>query len=887
MKKLLFTLMLTIFGFGLFAAPVSKETAQKIAVNFYKHYAVNKTDYSVADVVTRQKEGISTFYIFIFNAGGYVMVAADDAVIPVLGFSDNEPFDKNNIPPNAESWYDDYSAQIKYIIESNIDNTQTLQEWNKIRNKQFSSAKFAVNPLCTTEWDQGCYYNALCPADGAGDCGHTYTGCVATAMAQIMKKWNYPTTGIGSHTYTDPTYGSQTANFGATTYNWGSMPDNVYSANTAVATLMYHCGVSVDMTYGVSGSGSSSWYVSNALINYFAYQNTAEIKFKANFTNANWINMLKTELDGSRPVYYSGDNGSAGHAFVCDGYNSSNQFHFNWGWSGYSNGYYAIGSLNPSGYNFNQDNIAVVRIKPPSNAPVANFTASTTTPPVGDSVNFSDASANTPTSWSWTFDGGNPSTSTQTNPQNITYAIAGQYQVSLTVTNANGTDTKIRTKYIDVGGTPSAWIKQNTGFSATSRGIDQIFIVNPYVVWAKAYDGAAPTNYIREFTRTVNGGTTWIPGTITFTNSANYGVSNIFAFNDTVAYACMFPISGTGGKIVKTTNKGITWTEQTTAPFTNSWADFVHFFNATDGVCMGDPTASGADFVIYTTINGGTTWTQVPGASIPNASGTEAGITNLYDAVGNTIWFGTTMGRVYKSTDKGLTWTVSTTGLGTSAMATPVFKDANTGIVTGINYSTGAYIGMKKTTNGGANWNTITPTGYFVKLPSIDYVPGTPAMWVDVSSGPGTGSSYSLNDCASFLDIDTASTVQYTCVTFYDINTGWAGGFNTSATDGGIYKWDPSIIVGLNEQPETSQEQISIYPNPGNDFINIKFSGITSAKAKIIVYNLVGQKVIDRECNPLLNDILKLDLSDNVEGIYFITVDTGKSLITKRISLIR
>jgi PKD repeat protein len=394
------------------------------------------------------------------------------------------------------------------------------------------------------------------------------------------------------------------------------MTNNVSSTNTAVATLMYHCGVSVDMNYGVSGSGSYSWYVPNALINYFAYQNTAEIKFMADFTTTNWISMLKAELDASRPVQYSGIDGSFGHAFVCDGYNSSNQFHFNWGWSGSSNGYYAIGSLNPSGYSFNQNNMAVVRIKPPSNAPVANFTASTITPPVGGSVIFSDASTNTPTSWSWTFDGGNPSTSTQTNPQNITYATAGQYQVSLTVTNANGTDTKVRTQYINVGGTPSAWTKQNTGFSVASRGIDQIFIVNPYVVWAKAYDGSGSAANVREFTRTINGGITWTPGTITFTNSANYGVSNIFAINDSVCYACMFPYptSGTGGKIVKTTNRGTTWTEQTTAPFTGSWADFVHFFDVNNGVAVGDPI--GSEYVIYTTSNGGNSWTQVPGANM-------------------------------------------------------------------------------------------------------------------------------------------------------------------------------------------------------------------------------------------------------------------------------
>ena len=462
MKKLTFTLMLMVFGFGLFAAPVSKEAAQKIAVNFYKHYAVNKTDYSVADVVTQQYNGLTTFYIFIFNSGGFAMVAADDAVIPILGFSADEPFDKNNTPPNAEAWFNSqYSEQIEYIVNSKLDNTQTLQEWDKIRNNQFPSSKFAVAPLCTTIWDQGHYYNALCPAAPSGPGGHVYAGCVATAMAQVMKKWNYPTTGIGSHTYTDPTYGPQTANFGATTYNWTSMPNNVTSANTAVATLMYHCGVSVDMQYGAGGSSAPLIPVSASFINYFGYQNTAQLKLKSNYTTANWINLLKAELDASRPMVYGGvDAGMGGHAFVCDGYNASDQFHFNWGWSGSYNGYFTIGDLSPSSYNFSQQNQAVIGISAPtSSAPVANFTANATSVAPGTTVNFTDQSTNTPTSWSWaltpntgfSYTGGTSQTSQ--NPK-ITFNTVGTYTVALTATNAVGNNTCTKNNYITVTNNP-------------------------------------------------------------------------------------------------------------------------------------------------------------------------------------------------------------------------------------------------------------------------------------------------------------------------------------------------------------------------------------------------------------------------------------------------
>jgi len=802
MKKFIFLIAFVACSLWLSASQVSLESAKKVAINFYHHNAPDKSSTTISDVVIYSKDDVNTFYLFIFEAGGFVIVAADDAVIPVLGYSTDAPFDKNNISANAQSWFNDYSKEIKFIIDNGIDNSQTLIEWNKIRNNQFNSAKLVVTPLCTTTWNQDCYYNQLCPAATGGPCNKVYAGCVATAMAQIMKFWNWPTTGTGSHTYTHPTYGSQTANFGTTTYAWTSMPNNLTSGSTtaqktAVATLIYHCAVAVDMDFDPNGSGAYSQDVPTALVNYFGYKNTAQAKYQSSYTATNWENLLKAELDAGRPVQYSGSDASyGGHAFVCDGYNASNYFHFNWGWSGYDNGYFAIGALNPTGYQFNSDNMAITGIEPTSSS------------------------------------------------------------------------------------TPSAWVMQNTGFSTASRGIDQISIVSPSVVWAKAYDGVTPTNYIREFTKTTNGGTTWTPGTITFTGSTSYGCANICALSDQIAYACMFPISGTGGCIVKTTDGGTTWTKQTTATFTSSWANFVHFFNSNEGVAMGDPTATDGDFAIYTTTNGGSNWTQVPAANIPNATGTEAGIVNFYDAVGNTIWFGTGVGNIYKSTDKGLNWTKTATGVGAN-QAYPVFKNASIGLMV---LAADPYT-IRKTIDGGSTWTTLTPTGYFVKYPHLDFIPGTASTWVDVSSGPNLGSSYSTNDCGNFQNIDTGS-VQYTTVKFYDINTGWAGGFNTSSTSGGIYKWQNTIVVGDKEISEKKQ-LINIYPNPSNDIINVEFSMFESEKAEVTVYNFVGEKVMSQVFDPTFDNVLQINLLGNAPGIYLVNVSTRNEFVTKRVMLIK
>ncbi len=878
MKKIVTIFLSMMFGVSLFAAPVSQEAAQKVALSYYKHYNAKTSDYAISSVFVNNYDGLTTFYVFKFQSGGFVIISADDAVIPVLGYSECGYFDENNMPPNESAWLENYSKEIEYIVINNIDNKETVKQWNDTRNGIFNNLKLSVNPLCATTWDQDSPYNQSCPSN-------TYAGCVATAMAQVMKKWNYPATGSGSHSYTTATNGyTCSANFGATNYDWTNMLNSYSGGSTsaqkaAVATLIYHCGVSVNMDYDASGSGAYTWDVQTSLINFFNYSPSAEVQFKDYFTSTNWSNMLKAELDEGRPVLYSGDDGSAGHAFVCDGYNISGLFHFNWGWSGSANGYFSIGSLNPIGYSFNQNNMAVVRIIPPLGQPVADFTADNTIPPVGSNVNFTDLSANNPTSWYWTFEGGSPSTSTAQNPTNITYSTAGLYQVTLTVSNASGSDTKIKVQYINVGGVPSAWIKQNTGLSNSSGGISSISIVNPYVVWASEIDETgSTTSFLQGFTRTENGGVTWTSGTITFTGSTSFGIANLCALSDLVCYAAMYPGSAAnGGYVAKTVDGGATWSIANSPNYSSSWLNLVHFFDANNGVAMGDP--SGTDYIIFTTSNGGTSWTQVSTTSLPNCTSGETGITTMYDTYQNNIWFGTSKGRVYHSTDKGLTWTVATTGLGSSAVVMPVFKDALYGIAVGTSNSTGAYIGMKKTTDGGATWTTITPTGYYVKNPNIDFVPGTTSMWVDGAAYPGSGSSYSINDCASFLDIDTASTVQYTCVQFLDANTGWAGTLNESSTVGGIYKWNPSILVGTNDILQ-KWDNISIFPNPASTELHVIISEIVSGSYEITLYNLQGQPLYTVNAN---DSETIFDISQLPAGIYCIKILGNGICTTERV----
>jgi hypothetical protein len=278
------------------------------------------------------------------------------------------------MPPNLQEWLMGYEQQIQYAIDENIEPfEETASEWSTLLSGGAIAPKSttAVNPLIQTQWDQSPYYNELCPTNYYVSNEHTVTGCVATAMAQVMKYWNYPAHGSGYHSY-QCNFGTQSANFAGTTYDWSHMPNQLSASSSAtqinaIATLMYHCGVSVDMNYGFSSNGGSSAStpnVADALISYFKYDNSTHYVLRTSYSDNNWISLLKTELNAGRPIVYRGQGAMGGHAFACDGYNSSNNFHFNWGWSGYCDGYYSINNLTPSAYNFTSNQGAVIGIKP-------------------------------------------------------------------------------------------------------------------------------------------------------------------------------------------------------------------------------------------------------------------------------------------------------------------------------------------------------------------------------------------------------------------------------------------------------------------------------------------------------------------------------------------
>jgi hypothetical protein len=386
MKKTLLLLILCLILLPVFAMQVNSVEAQRLARSWMSNFSTSNSIAEVLPITNPHQSNITDWYAVCFTEGGFILISAEDKAVPVLGYDQTGRFSITNIPGNIQDFFNGYHAEISYL--RNMPNLTTHPSWQAVRNGDFTEflPNRPVSPLLQTTWDQNWPYNSLCPTDNQGPGNHVYAGCGATTMGQIMKFWAHPTQGIGSHSYTHATYGIQSANFGATTYNYASMPNSLwFTANTQISTLLYHCGVALNMDYSPDGSGAQVSAVRPAFINYFNFESTAQTVYKNSYTATNWDNVLKNELEAGRPIFYFGtDTSNGGHAWVCDGYQGTNYFHMNWGWSGANNGYFYCTNLNPSGYAFNTNQGAVIGLRPPAPiAPPANLVA---TVDVGDNI---------------------------------------------------------------------------------------------------------------------------------------------------------------------------------------------------------------------------------------------------------------------------------------------------------------------------------------------------------------------------------------------------------------------------------------------------------------------------------------------------------------------
>ena len=380
MRKIILILVLGLFSFSnAFSKAVSPQQAQLFAKAFFiEHYNVaNEVDISDVNLVlskTISTYDIADYYIFNTpNNRGWIIISADDVVLPVLAYSFEANYNSNSKNTAAKYFLKQLRSQIQYAKEEKIEQSaEANTQWNQYKVANSTKGIANVAPLLTTTWDQGCYYNMHCPQDYSSSyCNRALTGCVATSMAQIIKYHAYPNSGLGSNTYTHPVYGSLTANFAAANYDFSNMPNSLsgttpLAQRQQVGTLMSHCGISVNMNYGPNGSGSNTLFALNAMKDYFKYAIEATEQYKDDYSITNWMNLVRASLDKSYPVLYSGTDNSVGfgHAWVCDGYQGTSMFHMNWGWGGSSDGYFQLSNLVTGGYNFNDDQAALLNMHP-------------------------------------------------------------------------------------------------------------------------------------------------------------------------------------------------------------------------------------------------------------------------------------------------------------------------------------------------------------------------------------------------------------------------------------------------------------------------------------------------------------------------------------------
>ncbi len=333
------------------SATISERQARDMASNFMASHSMPTASVNMTHKAPllggTEATGKSAYYVF--NAGtaghGFVIVAGDDRVPAILGYSDHGTFDANDVPPVMQEWLDGYSAQIEAICKGAAPEAR-------------STAGAAIAPMLNVYWSQGMPYNVLLPHINGSSNAHAYVGCVAVAMAQVMAYWQYPP----RPTKTIPGYTSNAGKTYAVTmpslspmdFDWENMQSTYYTSDStstecmAVANFMKYSTTAMQSSFGLTSTGSYTRNIPAKLIEYFGYKNSARYVYRENFSTEAWEDMIYNELAEGRVVAYGGNKQSGGHAFVCDGYDGEGRFHINWGWNGKSNGYFLLNLLNPS-----------------------------------------------------------------------------------------------------------------------------------------------------------------------------------------------------------------------------------------------------------------------------------------------------------------------------------------------------------------------------------------------------------------------------------------------------------------------------------------------------------------------------------------------------------
>lgn len=431
------------------------------------------------------------------------------------------------------------------------------------------------------------------------------------------------------------------------------------------------------------------------------------------------------------------------------------------------------------------------------------------------------------------------------------------------------------------------WVSQATTFTAVNRGVTDIHILDANTVWGLGYDGSGAAANVQEFTKTNDGGSTWTSGVIDVFDTT-LKITNIFPTSATNAWIGTFDNTNGLGGVWKTVDGGLTWNQQNSNAYSTageSWLDVVHFFNSNVGLTFGDPFAATLKFEIYKTTDGGANWTPINTVS---ALSGEYGYNGGVAYAGNSVWFTTNKGKLIRTTDMGLTWSKLNTPItdfgGTAAGGTVYFADNNNGVLlaratTGTGTTAVSTYKIHTTTNGGLTWSS--GVAYTKPYRSLSFIPGSTTLVGVGSETVGTtttqSSAYSTDYGVTWTLIDSG--VQRTDIAFLDGSTGWAGGFATTATTDGIYKYTGPALGMPNFN--ATKNQISAFPNPTNGAM--KISGATPIN-EFKVFDLLGKEVLTAKFSAV-NEV-NIDLSPLQMGTYLLkTINVAG--ITESIKIVK
>ena len=437
-----------------FSANVTDDTSLLVAKNIFRefHDSQNQNNFKIKNYDIISDEISPLLYIYHLDPKGFIIISAEDKAYPLIAYGFEHDFKLENMPSNLTRVMDTYKNQIVILRDSNEErSSDIINEWNNYLSNDGhndNSNTRNVSPLIDAEFDQsGSWNNILTSETGFNG----PLGCVAISMGQIMHYWSYPEQGEGSNYYMEDDLGMLEADFGQTFYDFDNMAAT-YATNPS-RLLLYHCGISVNMDYENGGSGAQCQGVypsaEYAMKTFFKYADSIQSVDGDNYTTTEFRNILKNELDNNKPILFSGFSdsyGNGGHAWNVDGYQGNN-LHCNWGWGGWSNGYYSLPYLN--GFDTWQN--ALINLIPETyENPLALFEVevsemTATLIDLSEVVNEEEIEY-----WTWDYGDGNVETNLY-GFNEYTYANSGEYELSLTVTNIYGQSGDPHIEYITIG----------------------------------------------------------------------------------------------------------------------------------------------------------------------------------------------------------------------------------------------------------------------------------------------------------------------------------------------------------------------------------------------------------------------------------------------------